>query len=401
MEVFEEWQIAAVVEGNIDVMLRVAGIFVATFLALRVVIEIYRTMVAGNMKFSIAQFVPILIILVALISYKEIMFLIGDAFFSIGNAIRGESENTFKLTNIWEAVKEQLGPVGEGGEKKDYFDLVQGWLENGANILNPIDWVQNFIGIQTAMSWQLLGYLFRLGMVFFKNVVYALILIGGPIPLMLSLVPGLQGLAAHWMKNFILVCCWNVTLAIIDSILGSLNIQLWMDIFTNGDEELTIALVTAMAAISYLFVPYVTSLLIGQTVAALAGSRLVVAPVATMLALGKMAVGTAAAGPAGTAASAGTSGAKKGGSTAFKNSNVGFEGSGSSGYRPRSRNSYESYQNYGVTSTARNQYTQSESNYSTYVLGSRNTESSTQMDKETPKSSKGSNSSRQAGNGNR
>lgn len=295
MEVFEAWNLATAVEANVDVMLRIAGLFVSVFLSLRIVIEIYRALVGGNLSFSIAQFVPSLLVLIALIAYKDIMFSIGNGFFAIGEAIRTESEATFRLTNIWQVLKEKIA-IEEGDT---FFEVAEKWAtQGGMNLLNPLDWVQNLIGLQAAAMWQILAFLLRLGMIFFKNIIYALLLIAGPIPLMLSLVPGLQGLSGHWMKNFLVVGCWNISLALLDSILASLNLQMLLDLFMAGDEELTIAVLVAMTGIAYLFVPYITSLLIGQTVVAVAGAKLAAAPLSTIASAVKTLVYMSGAGKA-------------------------------------------------------------------------------------------------------
>lgn len=295
MEVFEAWSLATAVEANVDVMLRIAGLFVSVFLSLRIVIEIYRALVGGNLSFNIAQFVPSLLVLITLIAYKDIMFSIGDGFFAMGEAIRTEGEATFRLTNIWQVLKEKI-QIEEGDT---FFEVAEKWAsQGGMNLFNPLDWAQNLIGMQSAAMWQILAFLFRLGMIFFKNIMYALLLIAGPIPLMLSLIPGLQGMAAHWMKSFLVVGCWNISLALLDTILASLNLQMLLDLFLAGDEELTIAILVAMTGISYLFVPYITSLLIGQTVVSVAGAKLVAAPLSTMASAVKTLVYLSGAGKA-------------------------------------------------------------------------------------------------------
>ena len=278
MEVFNEWQITDMIRDMLTVTRNVSLVIIGAFLALRILVEIYKVMVVENFRFSVGQFVPILILVIAILSYSEIIPLIGDGFYALGNAIRGEGENTFNSANLWEAIKDKAAL--EDKEEISFWDVVKAF---GSVISNPFDMLQNIIGLQNAMVWQVIGLLFRLGMIFFKNIIYGLLLIMGPIPLMLGLIPGLQGVAAHWMKNFIVVCCWGVILAMLDVIMDGLQLQILKDVMLGGDEELTLSFLTMFTAILYLFVPYITSLVIGQTIVAVAGSKFVTGPISTAL----------------------------------------------------------------------------------------------------------------------
>lgn len=298
MEVFADWQLGEMVNKLMNLSAKAALSFASVLLALRIFVEIFKSYTFYKLRFTIPQFVPILLIIIGLLSYTEIIPMIGDAFFGLAEYIRGEAELAFRLTNIWDALK---GKLGVEGEEQSMWDLVKNWAGYISDQSNPFDWIQNWWGLATAMSWQALGILIRAGMIVFKNIVYAYMLIVGPIPLVLSLIPGFQGMAAHWMKNFIVVCYWNVTIGLLDAIMQALNVQIMADIAFGGDEEMTIGLLTAFSAIMYFFVPYLSSLAIGQTVVAMAGSKMVMAPLATTLGITRLAAsgGSSAATPAG------------------------------------------------------------------------------------------------------
>lgn len=286
MEVFADWQLGEMVAKLMNLSAKAALSFASVLLALRIFVEIFKSYTFYKLRFTIPQFVPILLIIIALLSYTEIIPMIGDAFFGLADYIRGESELAFRLTNIWDALKSKLGVEGED---QNMWDLVKNWAGYISDQSNPFDWIQNWWGLATAMSWQALGILIRAGMIVFKNIVYAYMLIVGPIPLVLSLIPGFQGMAAHWMKNFIVVCYWNVTIGLLDALMQALNVQILADIAFGGDEEMTIGLLTAFSAIMYFFVPYLSSLAIGQTVVAMAGSKMVMAPLATAVGITRLA----------------------------------------------------------------------------------------------------------------
>jgi hypothetical protein len=167
MQPFDDWQLTSMIVQMMSVTRNVALIIIGAFLALRVLIEIYKVMVVENFRFSIGQFVPMLILTIAILAYGEIMPWIGDGFYAMGNAIRGEGETTFSMDNLWLAIKDELA-LDENGDIS-FWDVVQSL---GGFFGNPWDMLQNVFGISNAVTWQLLGLLFRWGMIFFKNIVY-------------------------------------------------------------------------------------------------------------------------------------------------------------------------------------------------------------------------------------
>ncbi len=304
MEMLEGWQLATMVEHLMNLFIKGALSLASSILLLRIFVEVFKSYFSYKFKFTLPQFVPILMVLIGLLTYAEIMPMIGDAFYSIGEQLRGQAELSFKLTNIWTALQQKLGMAEE---EQSMWELAKKWAGHLADQANPFDWLQNWWALSTSLTWQAIGILFRYGMVFFKNIVYCYMLMCGPIPLVLSLIPGFGGFAAHWFKNFIVVCYWNITIAVLDAILKALNVQLIADIALGGDEEMTIGLLTMLSAIMYLFVPYLTSLAIGQTVVAMAGSKMVMTPLATAAGVLRMAAGGGAGGsPAKSSASSGS-----------------------------------------------------------------------------------------------
>ncbi|WKN46477.1 hypothetical protein [Tunicatimonas pelagia] len=286
MEVFEGWNLGILVGDLIGIFIKVAlGIFAISFL-IKFVYELYRGLLVDGFRLGITNFIQILVIAVAIGSYDELWPKIGDAFYLMSEEIRGESETAFRNTAAWEAINEKVG-IPEG-ESRSTLELIRDW--GGTLWGTATGWLQNLWSLAFSLSMQPLAWMLRGLMVAFKNIVYAFMLIVGPIPLVLSLIPGLGGLATHWVKNFIVVSFWNVTIAILDVVLKGLNVALIADMF-NGDEELSIAMLTMLTAVMYLMVPYLTSLVIGQTVVAMAGQKMIMQPLTTAAILGRLAAG--------------------------------------------------------------------------------------------------------------
>ena len=300
MEVFADWSLGTLVADLIALFTRVAwGIF-GIAVVIKVTYELFRGLLLNDFRLGVANFIGIVIVAIAVGQYEELWTKIGDAFYFMAEAVRGEgdSEITFRNTTAWEAIDDKVG-IPEG-EDVSTLDLIKDWA--GTLWGTATGWLQNLWSLAFSLSMQPLAWMFRAIIVAFKNIVYAFMLIVGPIPLALSLIPGLGGLAAHWVKNFIVVGFWNVTIAIIDVILEGLDVALIANMF-NGDEELSIAMLTMLTVVMYLMVPFLTSMVIGQTVVAMAGQKMIMQPLTTAAILGRLAAGVPSVGGGGGAAS--------------------------------------------------------------------------------------------------
>ena len=287
MEVFADWQLGTTVEQLIGFFTKVALGIYGIAMVIKIVYELFRGLLLNDFRLGFSNFLPIFVIALVIGSYSEIWPRIGDAFFAIGEEIRGGSENTFRYTAPWEAIDRKMGIPAEEG--KNSLELIKDWA--GYVWGTATGRIQDMLSLGFSLGLQSWALMFRSFMVGFKNIVYALMLMGGPIPLVLSLIPGLGGFAAHWIKNFIVVCFWNVTIAMLDAIMRALNVSLVADVMFNGDEELSISMLTLMSVVMYLFVPYLTSLMIGQTVVAMAGQKMIMQPITTAAILARMGMG--------------------------------------------------------------------------------------------------------------
>ncbi len=293
MKVLEGWELNTMIDSILEVIINTSLGLLSAVLLIRILSETSRGWFANQYRYHIPSFLGILITLAGILCYQEVTYLISDAFYDIATALRGSSEQEFKSTKIWDAIQEKYGTPEEDAS---IFDIAQNYLKDA--VLNPVgfgwDMLQNWWGLATIMTWQGLGLLFRAGMIIFKNIMLVFMIFAGPIPLVMSLFPSLSGFAAHWLKNFIVVCYWNITIAILDVIISGINYQMLSDFAFGGDEEMTLGMLTMFTAICYLFVPYMTSLAIGQTIVAMAGSKLVMTPLATMAAAGRLGAGAGA-----------------------------------------------------------------------------------------------------------
>lgn len=291
MEVFAEWSLGVLVAELIDLFTKIAWAIFGIAVVIKVAYEIARGLLLNNFQLGVGNFIGIVVVAIAIGSYAEFWGKVGDAFYGLSTEIRGEAETAFRNTAAWEAIDSKVGIPD--GEDVSTLDLIKDWA--GTLWGYTTDWIQNLWSLAFSLSMQPLAWIFRAIIVAIKNIVYAFMLIGGPLPLALSLIPGLGGLATHWVKNFIVVSFWNVTIAIIDVILEGLDVALMANMF-NGDEELSIAMLTMLTVIMYLMVPFLTSMLIGQTVVAMAGQKMFVQPLTTAAILGRLAAGMPAPG---------------------------------------------------------------------------------------------------------
>ena len=294
MEVFADWNLGVLVADLVALFTRIAWAIFGIAVVIKVTYEIARGLLLDNFRLGVGNFIGIVVVAIVIGGYAELWGKIGDAFYALSIEIRGEAETAFRNTAAWEAIDNKVG-IPEN-ENVSTLDLIKDWA--GTLWGTATGWLQNLWSLAFSLSMQPLAWIFRAIIVAIKNIVYAFMLIGGPIPLALSLIPGLGGLAAHWIKNFIVVSFWNVTIAIVDVILEGLDVALMADMF-NGDEELSIAMLTMLTVVMYLMVPFLTSMLIGQTVVAMAGQKMFVQPLTTAAILGRLAAGIPAIGGGG------------------------------------------------------------------------------------------------------
>ena len=297
MEVFADWSLGVLVADLVALFTRIAWAIFGIAVVIKVAYEIFRGLLLDNFRLGVSNFIGIVVIAIVIGSYQEVWGKVGDAFYFLSKDIRQESETAFRNTAAWDAIEDKVGIPD--GEEVSTLDLIKDWA--GTLWGYSTDWLQNLWSLGFSLSMQPLAWIFRAIIVAIKNIVYAFMLIGGPIPLALSLIPGLGGLAAHWIKNFIVVSFWNVTIAVVDVVLKGLDVALMANMF-NGDEELSIAMLTMLTVVMYLMVPFLTSMLIGQTVVAMAGQKMFVQPLTTAAIVGRLAAGVPAIGKAATSA---------------------------------------------------------------------------------------------------
>ena len=269
MEVFEGWngaiQVLQAARGIVlQVCFSLAGIAFAVF----VTIEIWKYLVGGDK--SVLQFHHFFrtgLILLILFNYPEIAEMIGNALYAFSWDIRAadpalgkaQEEPFGEFVIIYATAYEVQKAAAEMPEGSTIWDLLQ------TNFIEGIEAImEDFLASILISGAGLLIVLARFLMVGIKNIAYFFLMACGPIPIVLSVIPGLGTYTAHWLKGFITVGMWGVTIAVLDLVYAQSIYFFYVDTFTNGDNEFTYAFITWMLLVAYLLVPYLTSLLIGQ-----------------------------------------------------------------------------------------------------------------------------------------
>ena len=270
MEVFEGWNGAIqVLQSARSIVLQVCFSLAGIAFALFVTIEIWRYLVGGDK--SILQFHHFFrtgLILLLLFNYTEIAEMIGNALYAFSWDIRsadpalGKAQNEpfGEFVTIYATayeVQQAATDMPEGSTT--IWDLLQTNFVEGIEAI-----MEDFLASILISGAGLLIVLARFIMVGIKNIAYFFLMACGPIPIVLSVIPGLGSFTGHWLKGFITVGMWGVTIAVLDLVYAQSIYFFYVDTFTNGDDEFTYAFITWMLLVAYLLVPYLTSLLIGQ-----------------------------------------------------------------------------------------------------------------------------------------
>ncbi len=316
MEVFEGWNGAIqVLQAARGIVLQVCFSLAGIAFALFVTIEIWRYLVGGDK--SVLQFHHFFrtgLILLILFNYTEIAEMIGNALYAFSWDIRAadpalaraQEEPFGEFVIIYATAYEMQQAAADIPEGTTIWDLLQSDFIEGMDAL-----MKDFLANILISGAGLLIVLARFIMVGIKNIAYFFLLACGPIPIVLSVFPGLGNYIGHWLKGFITVGMWGVTIAVLDLVYAQSIYFFYVDTFTHGDDEFTYAFITWMLLVAYLLVPYLTSLLIGQSAVQSFGQKVfgVVLTAATAGAAGAKIAGSKAA-ASGTASAAGESSAK-------------------------------------------------------------------------------------------
>lgn len=313
MEVFEGWngaiQVLQTARGLVlQVCFTLAGIAFALF----VTIEIWKYLVGGDK--SVLQFHHFFrtgLVLLLLFNYSEIAEMIGNALYAFSWDIRSadpalakaQDEPFGEFVIIYATAYEMQQAASDMPEGGTVWDLLQAnFFEGMAAIF------EDFLASILISGAGLLIVLARFIMVGIKNIAYFFLMACGPIPIVLSIIPGLGTYTAHWLKGFITVGMWGVTIAVLDLVYAQSIYFFFVDTFTKGDDEFTYAFITWMLLVAYLLVPYLTSLLIGQAAVQSFGQKVfgVVLTAATLGAAGAKIYGSKAAGSNATSAAGST-----------------------------------------------------------------------------------------------
>ena len=321
MEVFEGWNGAIqVLQAARGLVLQVCFTLAGIAFALFVTMEIWKYLVGGDKSvLNFHHFFRTGLILLLLFNYVEIAEMMGNALYAFSWDIRGadpalakaQEEPFGEFVIIYATayeVQQAATNLPEGGT---IWDLLQTDFVQGMEAL-----MEDFLASILISGAGLLIVLARFIMVGIKNIAYFFLMACGPIPIVLSVFPGLGTFSAHWLKGFLTVGMWGVTIAVLDLIYAQSIYFFYVDTFTNGDDEFTYAFITWMLLVAYLLVPYLTSLLIGQAAVQSFGQKVfgVVLTAATVGAAGAKMGSSKAAGSA-TASSPSETAAKGGAAT--------------------------------------------------------------------------------------
>ena len=332
MEVFEGWN------GAIEVLRSARGIVLGVCFslagiafALFVTIEIWKYLVGGDK--SVLQFHHFFrtgLILLLLFNYSEIAEMIGNALYAFSWDIRAADPALGKAQH--EPFGEFVIIYATAYElQQAATDLPEGattiWDLLKTDFVEGIETIfEDFLASILISGAGLLIVLARFLMVGIKNIAYFFLMACGPIPIVLSVFPGMGTFTGHWLKGFITVGMWGVTIAVLDLVYAQSIYFFAVDTFTNGDDEFTYAFITWMLLVAYLLVPYLTSLLIGQAAVQSFGQKVfgVVLTAATLgAASSKMGSSHAPAAGSAASSSSASSATASGSSSAGKASQAG------------------------------------------------------------------------------
>lgn len=289
MEVFEGWEgIVLTLTNARKTVLMVCASFAGVCFLVFVCMEIWKMLVEGDRSvLNFSGFARVGLVLLLLFNYAEITELFGNTLFEFAKNVRYSNPELAKHQDmdlaeyvIANPIVYHLEAASKNLAEPDNTTVPETELEMSEMlpwnmVSSVVEFFNDFIANALMMSSGLIIILVRFVMVGIKNMAYFFLMVAGPIPIVLSIIPGLSGFTAHWIKSFITVGMWGVTIAVLDLVLVNIRFLFELDVLTGAGNEYAFALVSWLLIIGYCLVPFLTSLLVGQTAVQAFGSKVV------------------------------------------------------------------------------------------------------------------------------
>lgn len=277
-------------------------------------------MQSASLQIDLGPIIRMFLILVLLVSYRTMVPLIGDTIGAVTSLIKeplAGQQVTAMIQGLAPPAAVGVPPVNplEGGNVQDWLTYQKDSFSNALSAITDF----SVVSFLSKMLTEATITLVRTVMLYVRMFILGFLFISGPLAIVLSIVPGFDGLLKNWLQNFVSVQMWSVTFALIDVLFkayttAALSNSGWLNLLPGGSlasgRDQVYMISCLVFIILNLMVPYMTTLLIGgSAVSSFIGS---VAGAAAATA------GTVASAGAGAAAGAGVSGMGGGGSLAQK-----------------------------------------------------------------------------------
>jgi len=269
--------LAAVADELINTSLYASRLLLPILLLIVLAFSLVRSLMASqsitlDFKLLIRGLVMMLVITV----YPEIMQILSLALSGFTNLFNLEDE---QLAEVLTSLTEQAAGTPE--ENESFLGSVSSWFSDRLDGINAIQW--------SVTGWIQEGLIFlvRAGVSLVRAFLLVFLFLIGPISLALSIIPGFQQTATSWLKGFMGVAFWNLSLNILDNLVAAYN-SYALQLIANGD-EFSISygfLVNIVITLVYLITPVLTNYFISTGGPASLLGSILTAGAATLMAGG-------------------------------------------------------------------------------------------------------------------
>lgn len=251
LEVIEVHEpLAAIADQLVYTSLYASRILLPILLLIVLGFFIIRSLIAGEtLRLDFGPILRGLVLMLIISVYPELMQVLSMALSGFTSLFNVEDE---KLAEIFGNLAVQAAGTGE--ESGGVLGAVSGYFSDVLDGVRSVGWSLG------AWIQEGLIYAVRGGISLVRSFLLVFLFLIGPIALAFSLIPGFQHTALSWLKGFMGVSLWALTLNILDMLAGAFN-EYALQLIAQG-EEFSLSygiMVNVVIALVYLLTPALTN----------------------------------------------------------------------------------------------------------------------------------------------
>lgn len=240
--------LAIVADQLIGTFLTASRALIPILLIIVLVYSLVRSLVQGqHITMDFKLLVRGLMLFFVVSVYPEVMGMLSMAIGAITDMINVPDE---ELALTFQTLAEKAAATQ--GEPEGMIDSVSKWF---SDVWDGVSSIWLWMG---TMVQEGLLYVIRAGISLVRSIILAFLYLVGPIAIAIAIIPGFENTALSWLKAFIGVQCWQLTINILDLLMKAYT-EHGFAVLEHGVADDYTMLVNTCFVLMYLLVPALTN----------------------------------------------------------------------------------------------------------------------------------------------